>query len=174
MLADYEITTARLRLAPMTVEALDALIALDRAALEAEVGAAFPKPLAPPPETGDVLDFFRTIASPETLWSPRFIIVRDPALVVGSCGGMPPDLEGRCVFGYGVYLEHEGNGYATEAARGFIDAIRDHVDVTAVVSTIHPYNLASRRVAEKAGMGRTGEIEDAKEGRLEVWEVRTR
>jgi len=169
-----EIQTKRLRLVPMSVEAIDALIAGDRAPLEAEVGAAFPDPLAPPPETGDVLEFFRDIASRETEWTPRFIVLRDPPTVVGSGGAMPPDPDGRCIVGYGIYPEHEGNGYATEATLGLIAAHREHADVVTIAATIHPYNLASRRVAQKAGMRVVGEIMDPKEGRLDVWEVTVR
>lgn len=169
-----EIQTARLRLVPMTVEAIDALIAKDRAALEAEVGAAFPDPLAPPPETGDVLEFFRDIASRETEWTPCFIVLRDPPTVVGSGGAMPPDPDGRCIVGYGIYPEHEGNGYATEATLGLIAAYREHVDVVTIAATIHPYNLASSRVVEKAGMRVVGEVIDPKDGRLDVWEIKVR
>ncbi len=169
-----EIRTERLRLIPMTVEAIDALISEDRAVLEAEVGAVFPDPLAPPPETGDVLAFFRDIVSRETEWAPRFIVLMHPPTVVGSGGAMPPDPDGRCVVGYGIYPEHEGNGYATEATLGLIAAYREHVDVSTIAATIHPYNLASRRVAEKAGMRVAGEVMDPKEGRLEVWEINAR
>jgi len=167
-----EVQTERLRLVPMTVEAIDALIAGDRAALEAEVGAAFLDPLVPPPETGDVLAFFRDVVSRETEWTPRFIVLRDPPTVVGSGGAMPPDPDGRCIVGYGIYPEHEGNGYATEATLGLIAAYREHVDVKTIAATIHPYNLASRRVAEKAGLRIVGELLDPNEGRLDVWEIK--
>lgn len=166
-----EIQTERLRLMPMTVEAIDALIVGDRVALEAEVGATFPDPLAPPPETDDVLEFFRDIASRQTEWTPRFVVLRDPPTVVGSGGAMPPDPDGRCIVGYGIYPEHEANGYATEATLGLIAAYREHIDVKTIAAAIHPYNLASRRVAEKAGMRVVGEVIDPKDGRLEVWEV---
>ena len=169
-----EIQTERLRLVPMTVEAIDALIAGDRQALEAEVGAAFPDPLVTPPETGDVLEHFRDLASRDTEWRPRFFVLRDPPTVVGSGGAMAPDPDGRCVVGYGIYPEHEGNGYATEATLGLIAAYREHADVETIAATIHPYNLASRRVAEKAGMRVVGEVIDPNEGRLDVWEIRIR
>ena len=169
-----EIRTERLRLVPMTVEAIDALIASDREALETEVGAAFPDPLAPPPETGDVLEFFRDIASRETEWPPCFIVLREPPTVVGSGGAMPPDPDGRCIVGYGIYPEHEGNGYATEATLGLIAAYREHVDVRTIAATIHPYNQASRRVAEKAGMRIVDQLIDPKEGLLDVWELKVR
>ena len=173
-LAGGEIQTERLRLVPMTVEAIDALIAEDREALEAEVGAAFPDPLTAPPETGDVLAFFREVVTRETEWVPRFIVLREPPTVVGSGGAMPPDVDGRCVVGYGIYPEHEGNGYATEATLGLIAAYREHVDVRTIAATIHPYNHASRRVAEKAGMRVVGEVMDPDEGRLDVWEITVR
>ena len=173
-MAASDIQTERLRLTPMTVAAIDALIAGDRAALEAEVGAAFPEPLAPPPETGDVLGFFRELAAEETPWAPRLIVLREPPTVLGSGGAMAPDVDGRCVVGYGIYPEHEGNGYATEALVGMIAALTDHVDVSTVVATIHPHNDASRRVAEKAGMRVTGQTIDPKEGLLDVWEISAR
>lgn len=173
-MAASDIQTERLRLAPMTVAAIDALIAEDRPALEAEVGAAFPEPLAPPPETGDVLAFFRDLAAEETDWAPRFIVLREPPTVLGSGGAMAPDVDGRCVVGYGVYPEHEGNGYATEALVGMIATLTGHVDVSTVVATIHPHNSASRRVAEKAGMRVTGQMIDPKEGLLDVWEITVR
>ena len=43
------LSSRRLDLPPLTATALDALIAGDRAALEAETGARFPEPLAAPP-----------------------------------------------------------------------------------------------------------------------------
>lgn len=54
-----EVVSARLRMTPMTVEALDALRAGDRARLELVSGARFPDPLEPPPLTADAIGFFQ-------------------------------------------------------------------------------------------------------------------
>ena len=47
------LSSRRLDLPPLSVAALDALIAGDRAALEAETGARFSEPLAAPLGKGD-------------------------------------------------------------------------------------------------------------------------
>ena len=60
------------------------------------------------------------------------------------------------------------------ATLGLIAAYREHVDVKTIAATIHPYNLASRRVAEKAGMRVTGQVIDPRDGRLDVWEIKVR
>jgi hypothetical protein len=51
--------TERLRLAPLTAGALDALIDNDRARLEAFTGARFPEPLPAPPLMEDALPSLR-------------------------------------------------------------------------------------------------------------------
>jgi [ribosomal protein S5]-alanine N-acetyltransferase len=58
-----------------------------------------------------------------------------------------PDLE----VGYVIAPEHQGRGYATEAAGA---ALRHAVEVVAaerVISLIYPENLRSQRVAERLG-----------------------
>jgi RimJ/RimL family protein N-acetyltransferase len=49
-----------------------------------------------------------------------------------------------------------GRGYATEAARAWLDAGLRELALDRVVAVVEPDNVASRRVAEKAGMTRAG------------------
>jgi RimJ/RimL family protein N-acetyltransferase len=65
-----------------------------------------------------------------------------------------------------------GKGYATEAARAAIDWSFDAFPLDRIVSTIHPLNLASRRVAERLGERRTGERFTPFREPCDVWEMR--
>lgn len=56
----------------------------------------------------------------------------------------------------------QGRGIATAAMTRFLDILRDH-RITELIAHIHPDHTASRRVAERLGMTRTGEIVDGEE-----------
>jgi RimJ/RimL family protein N-acetyltransferase len=74
--------------------------------------------------------------------------------VIGYCGFLHWHLDGRdeIEIGYRLHPDYWNKGLATEAAR----AVRDHafgnLNLSRVISLIHPDNLPSRRVAEKNGM----------------------
>lgn len=53
----------------------------------------------------------------------------------------------------------QGRGYATEAAQALVGWLAAN-GVETVTAHVHPDNLASARVAERAGLTATGEIED--------------
>lgn len=53
----------------------------------------------------------------------------------------------------------QGRGYATEAARALVDWL-DSTGVKTVSANIHPRNLASARVAERAGLAPTDDVID--------------
>jgi ribosomal-protein-alanine N-acetyltransferase len=82
------------------------------------------------------------------------VIVRGDEHLVGYCGFFlqhVDDME-ELEIGYRLDPSYWGRGLATEAAR----AVRDHafndLELSRVISLIHPDNIASRRVAEKNGM----------------------
>ncbi|MCS3842381.1 GNAT family N-acetyltransferase [Microbacterium sp. AK031] len=54
--------------------------------------------------------------------------------------------------GYHVRRDHQGSGYATEAARACLELVRREYAPTLLTAIIHPENVASRRVAENLGM----------------------
>lgn len=63
--------------------------------------------------------------------------------------------------GYTFARENWGQGYASEAARAVADYARAHLDHPAVMSVIHPDNIASRSVALKFGVRHDGDVEMA-------------
>jgi ribosomal-protein-alanine N-acetyltransferase len=171
------ITSPRLDFPPLTVEALDALMAGDRDTLEAIMGARFPEPLGAPPLMDDALSFFRKLMADAT--SARFgaflLVLRETGEAVGSAGftGAPND-RGAVLMGYSVYPEFQGRGLASEAAEALAGWALHQPDVDRVEATIRPNHVASQRVATRAGLRRTDRVEqDPDEGLVEVWE-RTR
>jgi len=90
---------------------------------------------------------------------------------VGSCGYKgPPDLYGMVEIAYGVHPDHQGRGYATEAAATLADfAFRSGL-VRVVRAHTQPGNGASARVLVKCGFERVGEVIDDEDGLVWRWE----
>jgi RimJ/RimL family protein N-acetyltransferase len=64
--------------------------------------------------------------------------------------GLDPD--GRlAMIGYTLAPEHQGKGYATEAAGALVDRLFDRSGVHRVAATLDPANVASARVLERLG-----------------------
>lgn len=73
---------------------------------------------------------------------------------LGQCGLIWQEVEGEkhLEIGYHFLKEHWGNGYASEAAQACrIYAFKNNMHPW-LISIIHPYNLASQRVAIRNGM----------------------
>jgi RimJ/RimL family protein N-acetyltransferase len=166
------IETRRLRLVPMSVTALDGLMAGDRTLAESGGSIRFPPPFRSPPETADVLAFFRDLVAAGSAFPPFFIVRRDDGTVLGAGGVNPPDLQGVAIMGYGIYPEFEGQGYASEAATALVDWASRVPGVRVVRATIEVGHIASQRVAQKAGLTETRETFEAEGMTLGVWELR--
>ena len=169
------LASLRLDLPPLTIAALEALIAGDRPALEAVTGARFPEPLAAPPLMDDALSHFRDVllASPDDRsWGPYLLVLRAAGEAVGSAGFTgPPDATGTVTLGYSVYPVFQRQGIASEAAEALASWALAQPGVHRVRATIPPEHVASQRVAARAGFLRTGITEDdPDEGPVEVWE----
>jgi RimJ/RimL family protein N-acetyltransferase len=82
------------------------------------------------------------------------VVLRDSGTLIGDCGLVWQEVEGveEPEIGYHVHREHQGRGYATEAARAVRDYAFGTLGCDHVISMIRPENLASRRVAEKNGL----------------------
>jgi RimJ/RimL family protein N-acetyltransferase len=92
--------------------------------------------------------------------SANFLAV-DPAngSLLGSFSVMELDREpGYGEIGYWVAAEARGRGIATRGVRLLADWARDELGLTRVDVLPHKDNVASRRVAEKAGFTDTGEL----------------
>jgi ribosomal-protein-alanine N-acetyltransferase len=85
------------------------------------------------------------------LWA---MVLRDSNQVIGDCGCIMQEVEGRneVEVGYHVRRDLWGRGYATEAARACMEYAFTSLGARRVISMIRPPNLPSRRVAEKNGM----------------------
>ena len=168
-------TSPRLEFRPLTIEAIEALIAGDREALEAETLATFPEPLSAPPEMDHALPAMRNSLrdDPESaFWGPFLTVLSQTGQAVGSAGFLSqPDRDGHRELGYSVYTSFQGHGIASEAAPALVAWALAQPGTCGVRATIPPWHAASQHVAAHAGLHRTGRMEtDPDEGPVEVWE----
>ena len=170
---DREIRTPRLILVPWTLELTDAFIENDRAAAERSLDLRFPEPFGPPPETGDVLLFFRDSIEHDAsngAFVVRMMVRSEDRMAVGNIGLVAPDEAGRSMYGYSVYPEFEGNGYASEAARAIVDFGLSLDSVKTVYATIPVGHTASEIVSSRAGLTLTPHQIEEEGMILNVWE----
>jgi len=60
--------------------------------------------------------------------------------------------------GYGLVPSERGKGYCTEAAQLMVDYLFLSKDITRIIATTHPKNVASQKVLEKVGFKREGTL----------------
>jgi ribosomal-protein-alanine N-acetyltransferase len=90
----------------------------------------------------------------EGLPSQFALIFRPEQKLIGYCGFFlqtVDDME-EVEIAYRLDPSYWGQGLATAAARAVHDHAFDELQLSRVISLIHPDNIASRRVAEKNGM----------------------
>jgi RimJ/RimL family protein N-acetyltransferase len=111
-------------------------------------------------------------SSPSDPWIHGFMLVhRDTGSAVGRCGFKgPSDGEGMVEIAYGVDREHEGRGYATEAAAALLSYAFGQEQVRLVRAHTLPESNASTRVLTKCGFRRVGEVIDPEDGLVWRWE----
>ena len=105
-------------------------------------------------------------------WIHGFLLVhRATECVVGKCGFKgPPDADGVVEIAYGVSPEHQGKGYATEAAAALASYALDHAQVRIVRAHTLPESNASTRVLTKCGFRHVGQVIDPEDGPVWRWE----
>lgn len=96
---------------------------------------------------------------------------RETGTAVGTCGFKgPPVADSVVEISYGVDPEHQGKGYATEAAR----ALTAYAFSSGMVRVVRAHTLpepnASTRVLIKCGFHRIGEVIDPEDGLVWRWE----
>ena len=95
--------------------------------------------------------------------------------VVGKCGFKgPPDADGMVEIAYGVNAEHEGKGYATEAAGALVNYAFSHAEVHLVRAHTMLRDNASARVLTKSHFQSIGEVSDPEDGLVWRWERKNR
>ena len=90
---------------------------------------------------------------------------------VGSCGFKgPPDEHGTVEIAYGIGLDHQNHGYATEAAASLVDFAFACSDVRVVRAHTLEAGNASARVLAKCGFSPAGQVVDPEDGLVWRWE----
>ena len=97
-------------------------------------------------------------------WLLRAMVLRDTGAAVGYVNfHAPPDERGMVEIGYQVLPEHQGRGYATEAAHGMWDWATRH-GARVLRASISPGNVPSLAIARRAGFVEVGEQMDDIDG----------
>ncbi|HXF95768.1 MAG TPA: GNAT family N-acetyltransferase [Gemmatimonadales bacterium] len=100
-----------------------------------------------------------------------FVVDRESGQVIGSAGFKgPPDPDGVVEIGYGVVPQHEGRGYATEAAAALVRFAVASRRVRVVRAHTLPVANASTRVLLKCGFRHIGTVIDPDDGPVWRWE----
>lgn len=169
------LVTDRLRLVPITLEAIEAVLDHDKERAEAHVGAKFPPGW--PNEDLVALGFPYSRealrAAPEIrLWGDSLILLRHEPQVVGSVifHGRPAD--GIAEVAYTVEERSRGRGYAIEATRAAVEWALAQDGIVAVQATTFPWHYASLGVIRRVGMQLVGTREHDTLGELLVFERR--
>ena len=152
------IETRRLKLVPKTPEAV-------RAEIE-QMAPQDKRQLSP-----DWLARARATTTVDP-WVLGFSLVDQTADSIGSCGFKgPPDADGMVEIAYGIALEHQNKGYATEAAAALVRFAFASGQVRVVrAHTLEEAN-ASARVLIKNGFSSIGQVVDPEDGLVWRWET---
>ncbi len=126
--------------------------------------------LVPSPYTReDAEAFLRISAEEQAAGQAAHFLAVDPAdRLLGSFSVMGLDREpGFTEIGYWVAAEARGRGVATRAVRLLAGWAREELGLTRIEILPHKDNMASRRVAEKAGFRDTGALTAPPRGEVE-------
>ena len=169
------LVTARLRLVPITLEALEAVIDRDQARAEAVVGARFPHgwPDAPLLDVGFPYSREAIRADPAVrLWGDSLVLLRDEPRVVGSVVFHGRPCDGIAEVGYAIEERARGVGLASEATRACLDWALAEPGIVAVQATTFPWHTASLGVIRNLGMRQVATRDHDTLGELLVFERR--
>jgi [ribosomal protein S5]-alanine N-acetyltransferase len=169
--------TERLRLVPITLAMVEAVLSGNRddaeRVAEAKLPPAWPNRALIERAFTASLELIR--ADPVgRLWGDRFVLARaGERRVIGSVvfhGA--PDASGIVEVAYGIEEGSQRQGYATEAVRASVEWALAQPGVTAVHATTVAWHQASLRVIERAGMKPCGTRDHDVLGELLVFERR--
>lgn len=107
----------------------------------------------------------------EKTFGLQALIEKQTGEFIGLCGLLLQTVDGKpeLEVGYQILPRYWGKGYATEAARMFMDYTADNKLTYSIISVIDVGNIASEKVAEKNGLTREKRI--IYQG-LDVWVYR--
>jgi len=114
-------------------------------------------------------DHLRAFPRDEGWWTWLFLHRADRALIgLGGYMGRPGE-DGVAEIGYALAPGYQGQGLATEAARGMAAHAFAHPAVTEVRAHTLPGPNSSTAVLERLGMVFIGEVEDPEDGLIWRW-----
>lgn len=100
------------------------------------------------------------------------VTLREDGTKIGDAGFKgPPSDDGIVEIAYGIEPEHQGRGFATEAARALIEFARKASGVRVLRAHTKPDNIASARVLAKCGFRFVGEVIDVEDGLVQRWDA---
>jgi len=167
------LTTERLRLVPITLDAIEAVLDHDKPRAEAIVGATFPAQWPNDDLVALGFPYSRAAlrADPSTrLWGDSLVLLRDEPRVVGSVvfHGMP--VGGIAEVAYSVEESSRCQGFAAEAVGACVAWALEQPGVNAVQATTFPWHFASLGVIRRIGMVHVGNRDHDTLGELLVFE----
>ena len=103
-----------------------------------------------------------------SLWA---VVLRETGKCIGDCGISLQNIHGkiRPEIGYHIHRDHQRRGYASEAAKAWLDFAFEHTPFNAVYSYMKYTNAASYGVALKNGMQFIEEYDDPVNTRTRVY-----
>lgn len=169
------LVTERLRLVPVSLAAIEAVLDHDKVRAEAVVGAKFPDSWPNDDLVALGFPFSREAlrAHPDVrLWGDSLVLLKDEPRVVGSVvfHGHPRD--GVAEVAYSIEESSRCNGYAVEATRACVDWALAQAGIEAVQATTFPWHFASLGVIRRLGMIHVGTRDHDTLGELLVFERR--
>jgi RimJ/RimL family protein N-acetyltransferase len=100
------------------------------------------------------------------------LVERATGAAVGSAAFKgPPDADGVVEIAYGLAPEHQGRGYAREAARALCAFALGAGSARRVRAHTRPDHEASARVLRACGFTECGEVIDPEDGLVRRWEL---
>jgi ribosomal-protein-alanine N-acetyltransferase len=179
--------TPRLRLVPISLEMVEAVLSRDKDAADAALdralatlgwptGARFPETWPNDDLVSRAFPFSLAAirAAPDIrLWGDTMVVTRDtPPRVLGSVVFKGKPTDGIAEVGYGIEDGSRGQGLATEATLACIEWALDQPDITAVQAITFAGHLASLGVIKNCGMTASGTRDHHIFGELLVFERR--
>jgi RimJ/RimL family protein N-acetyltransferase len=171
------ITTARLRLVPLTAPLLEAALVADQARVSALLGSTVPTELFA--KQGLYQLRLGQLRADPTLepWLLRAVILHATNTVIGHIGfhGGPDTAQqrdyapGGVELGYSIFPAYRRQGYAREAVAGMMDWATHEHGVDQFVLCISPDNAPSRRIAQHFGFQQVGTVMDEEDGPEDVF-----
>lgn len=111
-------------------------------------------------------------SAPVDPWIHGFELQHSSGGELGQCGFKgPPKGDGCVEIAYGISPEHQGKGYATEAAGALVRFAFRNSEVTSVLAHTLPEENASTRVLMKCGFTKKGDVIDPEDGLVWRWEL---